>query len=82
MSSPKPGWTIEAALQLLDDGYSAEQVERMTGFDARHVTAAAAAAAKANKPRAHGVVKPPEPVRRPEPSPEPAAPEPFWPDVD
>jgi len=39
MSAPKPGWTLEAAVQLLDDGYSAEHVERMTGFAAAHVSA-------------------------------------------
>jgi hypothetical protein len=39
MSSPKPGWTLEAAVRLLEDGYSPEQVERMTGFAAAHVSA-------------------------------------------
>ena len=39
MSSPKPGWTLEAAVQLLIDGYTAEQVERLTGFAAAHVSA-------------------------------------------
>lgn len=48
MSEPKPGWTLEAAVGLLDDGYSPEQVERMTGFDARHV----AAQVKARRPNA------------------------------
>ena len=39
MSTPKPGWTIDEAVDLLDSGYSPEQVEHLTGFDARHVTA-------------------------------------------
>jgi hypothetical protein len=39
MSSPKPGWTLEAAVQLLRDGYSPEQVEHLTGFAAAHVRA-------------------------------------------
>ena len=82
MSTPKPGWTIEAALQLFADGYSPEQVERMTGFHAKHVEAQAAAQAKEQKrPDGRGIVIPPEPARRPAvvaPKPEP---EPFWPDV-
>jgi hypothetical protein len=61
MSTPKPGWTIEAAMQLLADGYSAEQVERMTGFNARHVEAQATAAAKAQVRAQVG-----EPVRPPQ----------------
>ncbi len=39
MSSPKPGWTLDAAVRLLQDGYTAEQVERLTGFAAAHVSA-------------------------------------------
>ena len=42
MSTPRPGWTLEAALDLLEEGYSPEQVERLTGYAARHTTAAAA----------------------------------------
>jgi hypothetical protein len=39
MSSPKPGWSLQEAVDLLDSGYSPEQVEHLTGFDARHVAA-------------------------------------------
>jgi hypothetical protein len=39
MSNPKPGWTLDSAVDLLRDGYSAEQVERLTGFAAAHVSA-------------------------------------------
>ena len=39
MSTPKPGWTLESAVGLLRDGYSPEQVERLTGFAAAHVSA-------------------------------------------
>ena len=39
MSTPKPGWTLEEAIDLLEEGYNPEQVEHLTGFDARHVAA-------------------------------------------
>jgi hypothetical protein len=69
MSTPKPGWTIEAALQLLADGYSAEQVERMTGFNARHVEAQASVVAKAQlRAQAGEPVRPPQRVVPPKPT--------------
>lgn len=69
MSTPKPGWTIEAAVQLLSDGYSAEQVERMTGFNARHVEAQATAVAKAEiKAQIGEPVRPPQGVLPPKPN--------------
>jgi hypothetical protein len=40
MSTPKPGWTLEEAIDLLEEGYTPEHVEHLTGFDARHVAAA------------------------------------------
>lgn len=39
MSTPKPGWTLEEAIDLLEAGYTPEHVEHLTGFDARHVAA-------------------------------------------
>lgn len=67
MSNPKPGWTIEDAIRLLDEGYSPEQVERTTGFAAAHAEAAHRAASK-QPVRAQAVPVPPvvtKPVRRP-----------------
>ncbi len=39
MSSPKPGWALDDAVRLVEQGYTAEQVERMTGWAAQHVLA-------------------------------------------
>ncbi len=40
MNHPKPGWTLDAALDLLSQGYSAQHVERVSGYAARHLLAA------------------------------------------
>ena len=39
MSSPREGWTLDDAVRLVQQGYGAEQVERMTGWAAAHVLA-------------------------------------------
>lgn len=50
MSAPKPGWSLEEAIDLLEAGYSPEQVERQTGYDARHVAAQLQRREKAQRP--------------------------------
>jgi hypothetical protein len=50
MSTPKPGWTLEEAIDLLEAGYTPEQVERQTGFDSRHVAAQLQRRQKAQRP--------------------------------
>jgi hypothetical protein len=50
MSTPKPGWTLDEAIDLLAAGYAPEQVERQTGYDARHVVAALQQREKAERP--------------------------------
>ena len=50
MDSPKPGWTLEAALDLVRQGYEPEQVERRTGFAARRLAALAAREQRRNVP--------------------------------
>lgn len=59
ISNPKPGWTIEDAVRLIEEGYSPEQVERTTGFAAAHAEAAHRAATKPAA-RAAAVEVPPE----------------------
>lgn len=39
MSSPVEGWALDDAVRLVEQGYRAEQVERMTGWAAPHVLA-------------------------------------------
>ena len=39
MSSPRPGWELADAVRLVGQGYTAEQVERLTGWAAAHVLA-------------------------------------------
>jgi hypothetical protein len=39
MSSPRPGWTLAAAVRLVREGYRLEQVERLTGYAVAHVRA-------------------------------------------
>ncbi len=39
MSSPRPGWSLPDAVRLAEQGYSLEQVERLTGYVAAHVKA-------------------------------------------
>ena len=39
MSSPRPGWTLPDAVRLAEQGYSLEQVERITGYVTAHVKA-------------------------------------------
>ncbi len=39
MSSPRPGWSLSDAVRLAEQGYSLEQIERMTGYAAAHVKA-------------------------------------------
>jgi hypothetical protein len=34
LSRPKPGWRLEDAVDLVRQGYTAEQVERLTGWAA------------------------------------------------
>jgi len=46
MNDPKPGWTLEAALDLIAQGYSAEHAERVSGYAARHLIAVTRAAAR------------------------------------
>ena len=46
MNNPKPGWTLEAALDLIAQGYSAEHAERVSGYAARHLIAVTRAAAR------------------------------------
>jgi hypothetical protein len=49
MSSPKPGWALDDAVRLVEQGYTAEQVERMTGWAAQHVLAQVRQRAKASE---------------------------------
>jgi hypothetical protein len=39
MSSPRPGWELADAVRLVEQGYTAEQVQRLTGWAAPHVLA-------------------------------------------
>ena len=39
MSRPRPGWSLPDAVRLAEQGYSLEQVERLTGYAAAHVKA-------------------------------------------
>ncbi len=39
MSSPRPGWSLPDAVRLAEQGYSLEQVERLTGYVTAHVKA-------------------------------------------
>lgn len=39
LNHPKPGWTATAATELLHQGYSPEQAERMSGFAAAFLRA-------------------------------------------
>lgn len=39
MSTPRPGWSLQDAVRLAEQGYALEQVERMTGFARAHVRA-------------------------------------------
>ncbi len=39
MSSPRPGWSLPDAVRLAEQGYSLDQVERITGYAAAHVKA-------------------------------------------
>ncbi len=45
MSSPLPGWTLADAVRLVEQRYTGEQVQRLTGWAAPHVRAAGTAAA-------------------------------------
>ncbi|MFN8074302.1 MAG: hypothetical protein U0Q15_02640 [Kineosporiaceae bacterium] len=63
ISNPKPGWTIEDAVRLIDEGYSPAQVERTTGFAAAHAEAAHRAASKPAVRAA--AVEVPEELRQP-----------------
>ncbi|MDP9428870.1 MAG: hypothetical protein M3Q47_08360 [Actinomycetota bacterium] len=49
MSSPKAGWALDDAVRLVEQGYAAEQVERMTGWAAPHVLAQVRQRAKASE---------------------------------
>ena len=48
MSSPKAGWVLDDAVGLVEQGYTAEQVERVTGWAAPHVLAQVRERAKAS----------------------------------
>ena len=39
MSDPLPGWELADAVRLVQEGYTAEQVQRLTGWAAAHVLA-------------------------------------------
>lgn len=39
MSSPRPGWELADAVGLVEQGYTAEQAQRLTGWAASHVLA-------------------------------------------
>lgn len=39
MSTPRPGWSLQDAVRLAEQGYDLEQVERMTGYARAHVRA-------------------------------------------
>ena len=39
LSQPKPGWRLKDAVDLVRQGYTAEQVERLTGWAASVLTA-------------------------------------------
>ena len=43
MSDPKPGWTLDAALDLLAQGYSVASTAERTGFHPAHLRGAARA---------------------------------------
>ena len=34
LSDPRPGWTLGAAIELVSQGYTLEQIERLTGWAA------------------------------------------------
>jgi hypothetical protein len=44
LSEPKPGWTLEQALDMVEQGYSLDRVSDVTGFQVAHLRAAARAA--------------------------------------
>lgn len=39
MSSPKEGWSLEDAVRLAEQGYTLDQIERITGWAAAHIGA-------------------------------------------
>lgn len=39
MSDPRPGWSLQDAVRLAEQGYQLEHIERVTGFVSEHVAA-------------------------------------------
>ena len=39
LSSPRNGWTLEQALRLVSQGYTPAHVEKLTGWNAKHLEA-------------------------------------------